>query len=40
MLEQPMFDLQGFGDHLLAGTVMTLKVAAGGLVLGLLLLMI
>ena len=32
-----MFDLQGFGNHLLTGTVMTLKVAAGGLLVGLLL---
>lgn len=32
-----MFDLQGFGDHLLLGTLMTLKVALGGLLVGLLL---
>ena len=32
-----MLDLQGFGDHLLIGTLMTLKVALGGLLLGLLL---
>jgi len=34
---QPVLDLQGFGDHLLFGTLMTLKVALGGLLLGLLL---
>ena len=32
-----MFDLQGFGDQLMLGTWMTLKIAAGGLLLGLLL---
>ena len=32
-----MFDLHGFGDQLLLGLGMTLKVAAGGLVLGLVL---
>ena len=32
-----MFDLQGFGDQLLLGTLITLKVAAGGLLVGLLL---
>ena len=32
-----MFDLQGFGDQLLFGTLMTLRVALGGLLLGLLL---
>jgi len=32
-----MFDLQGFGDQLLLGVWMTLKVAAGGLVMGLIL---
>ncbi|MCP3867423.1 MAG: ABC transporter permease [Gammaproteobacteria bacterium] len=32
-----MFDLQGFGDQLLLGVWMTLRVAAGGLVMGLLL---
>ena len=33
----PVFDLHGFGDHLLFGTLMTLKVALGGLLVGLLL---
>ena len=32
-----MFDLQGFGDQLLLGVWMTLRVAAGGLLLGLIL---
>ena len=32
-----MFDLQGFGDQLLLGTGMTLKIAVGGLLLGLVL---
>ncbi len=32
-----MFDLQGFGDQFALGALMTLKVAAGGLLLGLIL---
>ena len=32
-----MFELHGFGDQLLLGVGMTLKVAAGGLLLGLVL---
>lgn len=32
-----MFDLQGFGDQLLLGVIVTLKVALGGLILGLVL---
>ena len=33
----PVFDLQGFGDQLLLGTLMTLRVGAGGLLVGLVL---